>query len=320
MTRLVPLELRRFFWRRLTRVSCVGLLVVMGFAVFAIHQQASDSTPARVQERVQEQQRQCQEAQAQARQNDPAADLGCSGITAESFASDEQVGFVPLVRQGVSGLALVLAFVGYLVGAGFVAAELTTGSMATWLTFEPRRLRVFASKHVAVALGMLPVSLAALAVFVGGVYASTRLVDVVGPVSADQRGDLLGLALRTVVVTSAAAVGGAVLGTLTRHTAAALGVAIGYAILVEGFLAALITRFVPDPVPWLVQPNFQAWVSRGYTYRNLDSSACAGPGGGPACQPVERTLEFGHASLYLGVLVAVALALGAWVFQRRDVS
>src|SRR5690625_7975157 len=41
----------------------------------------------------------------------------------------------------------------------FIASEFTTGTMSTWLTFEPRRQRVYASKlgAVAVASGLLSV-------------------------------------------------------------------------------------------------------------------------------------------------------------------
>ena len=41
---------------------------------------------------------------------------------------------------------MLLALAALVLGAGFAASEFSTGSIGTWLTFEPRRLRVYGSK------------------------------------------------------------------------------------------------------------------------------------------------------------------------------
>ena len=163
----------------------------------------------------------------------------------------------------------------------------------------------------------LPVTALGAGALTLGIFAFTTSYGVAGAVSGAQAVDLAWLIVRVVVVSAAAAVGGAVLGGLLRNTAAALGVMLGYVILVEGIFAALITSLVTDPRPWLVQPNFQAWVGHDLTYL-VDS--CTNTDRGLTCEGVQRILTFGHASLYLGVIVTVFVALGAWVFTRRDVS
>ena len=315
MIRLVRVELRRLFARRLTRLAGAGVLAVVAIALFGAQQRALDATPERIQERVGLQLQQCRDAQAETRRADPTADFHCDELGASLQGAP--VEFVGLTTGLMSDLAFALAAIGFLVGAGFVAAEFTTGNLATWLTFEPRRIRVYASKLIAAALGSIPVSALGAGVLTLGVFALTTFYGVAGPVSGAQAVELAWLIVRVVVVSAAAAVGGAVLGGLLRNTAAALGVMLGYAILVEGIFAALISSLVADPRPWLVQSNFQAWVGHDLTYL-VDS--CRNTDRGLTCEGVQRILTFGHASIYLTVLVMVFTALGAWVFTRRDVS
>lgn len=55
----------------------------------------------------------------------------------------------------VQGSSYVLAFAAFLIGASFVGAEFSSGAIGNWLTFEPRRLRVYGSKLLAAATGLL---------------------------------------------------------------------------------------------------------------------------------------------------------------------
>lgn len=317
MTRLVRVELRRFFSRRLTKLACLGVLVVLAIALFGIQQQTYDSVPSRVQERTQQQIKQCESAQAGARQQDPSADFRCAEMAGQ-LEGQPTPSFVATTREAGQGLALLFAVVGFLIGATFLAAEFTSGALGNWLTFEPRRRRVYVSKMVAAALGSVPLTVVGLGLLAGGVAFVTRYYGMAGAVPADQRNSLGWLALRIVVITAASTVGGASLGGLLRNTAAALGVTLAYAVLVEGIFPALIQRLVSDPRPWLIQSNFQAWVNHGLRYY---VSPCDESGGqGMSCEGVERTLTFAHGSIYLAVLLVVFLALGGWVFSRRDVS
>ena len=45
-------------------------------------------------------------------------------------------------------------FAAFLVGASFIGAEYSTGSLANWLTFVPQRLKVYGSKVIAVVLAL----------------------------------------------------------------------------------------------------------------------------------------------------------------------
>ena len=64
--------------------------------------------------------------------------------------------------------------VAFLVAASFVGAEFTTGSLANWLTFVPRRSTVFVSKLTVVAAFSLLLGLLAAALTVAPRCSSPR--------------------------------------------------------------------------------------------------------------------------------------------------
>jgi ABC-2 type transport system permease protein len=317
MTSLTRVELRRFYARLLTRLVWAGLVVLLGLLLVNVAQQVADNTPARVQQRVAEETQACRQGQADARRTDPSADFGCDQISADALRS-AQVGFLPTTEEAMREFGPVLVLAAFLSGATFVAAEFTSGSLATWLTFEPRRRRVYASKVAAAATAVLPLAVAVLVLLVLAVYVISARNDLVGSPTGGQGGALAWSSLRVLVLTSAAAAGGAVLGALLRHTAAALGLVLAYFILVEGVFHGLITRLVADPNPWLLQPNVDAWIQNGRSYP-IDTPCLAAPGP-EGCVPVEHVITGTHAGVYLVVLLAAGVLVAGWAFTRRDVT
>jgi ABC-2 type transport system permease protein len=328
MMRLTRVELRRLFSRRLTTIAILGALVITGLLLFSSYQQAKPLSGAEMTSQrasFDEQRKQwdangpqmvqdCLTQQAEIRKSDPKADLGCSTMEPKWATWGKPVaqfsGMMPAVLTGGS---LLLAFVGFLIGAGFVAAEFSSGSMANWLTFEPRRLRVYGSKLGAAGLGLLPIAAAVLAVLTGGVWLIVGHFASTAGTTPKVWGNLAQIGGRAVVLAVAAALAGAAMGVLFRHTAAVLGIAVGYLVLVEG----VFRQALQGAQPWLLSLNFQAWLQHGAKYYPL---VCKTDGqGNYSCQGVETLLTFGHSSTYLGILVVLILGLAALVFRRRDV-
>ncbi|HEY8619813.1 MAG TPA: ABC transporter permease subunit, partial [Dermatophilaceae bacterium] len=208
----------------------------------------------------------------------------------------------------------LLAFVAFLVGAGFVAAEFSSGSMANWLTFEPRRMRVYVSKLGAAGLGLIPVTVALLGLLTAGSWLIVSHLASTAGTTAKVWGDLALMGGRAVALAVAAAVAGAAMGVLLRHTAAVLGIAVGYLVLVEGVFG----QALQGARPWLLQLNFNAWLQHGAKY--FIQTCKTDAQGNYNCQGVEKVLSFGHGSAYLGLLVVLTVGLAALVFRRRDVS
>jgi ABC-2 type transport system permease protein len=110
------------------------------------------------------------------------------------------------------------------------------------------------------------------------------------------------------------AVLGAVVGLVLRHTAAAIGLVMGYLVLVE----AVFGNFLQSAQPWLLGRNFDAFVLHDTTYYLNKCTTDAT--GNYTCDSIQKTLTFEHGAWYLGVLTLVAVVIAGVVFQRRDVN
>lgn len=329
MMRLTKVELRRLFSRRLTIIAMLGALVVTGFLLFGSYQEAVPLSGAEMTSQRasfdaaskdwaangQQQVEDCLASLPEAQKKDPKFAAPCSQMepTWASWGKPEAK-FHELMPRVLGGGALLLAFVGFLISAGFVSAEFSSGSMANWLTFEPRRLRVYASKLGAPALGLIPMTVALLGVLTAGTWLIVNHVASTTGTTAKVWVDLAQTGGRAVALVAAATLAGSAMGMLFRHTAAVLGVAVGYLILVEGVFG----QSLQGAQPWLLRLNFTAWLEHGTTYY-LESCKTDGQGN-YACEGVEKVLTFGHSSAYLGILVVFLVGLAAVVFRRRDVS
>ncbi|HQY33397.1 MAG TPA: ABC transporter permease subunit [Actinotalea sp.] len=331
MTRLVWVELQRLAARRLVLGALLATLVAIGLVLWGTAATVRPLTAAQLEEAErayalaladweengEEQVAQCREDQEREREasDDPTLDFGC-----DQMGAPERAWYVPVAPALEDTLPGVLApvtfligFMALLVGATSTAAELSSGAITTWLTFEPRRLRVYASKLLAVGAGLVPAAVLTLALLVAGVWAVHAQQDLAGTMSGADWQDTLGTTLRMLVVIVLGGVAGAAMGIWMRHTAAVLGVVVGYAILVENLLGALVPRLQPA----LVLLNVSAWVQDGAAYY---VSQCTTSSQGTSCEYVEQTLSLAQGAAYLGGLCILVVLGAGLVFRRRDVG
>jgi ABC-2 type transport system permease protein len=200
------------------------------------------------------------------------------------------------------------------IGASFVGAEFSTGAIGNWLTFEPRRLRVYGCKVLAAAIGLAPVAAVVLGIVVLGTYLIVAHLGDTSGTTGKVWADLTATGGRAVLLIALGAALGGVVGLLLRHTAAALGVAMGYLVLIEGVFAG----FLNQAQPWLVKLNFDAFVRHDTTY--YVNQCSTGSDGSYLCNSIEKTLSFEHSAWYLGILAVVLIVVGGAVFHRRDVN
>jgi ABC-2 type transport system permease protein len=329
MIRLTTVELRRLTARRLTVIGVLGVLAITALLLVATWieakpQSAEEQRAAQAQfetahqywvEHGEEDRKMC-EADWQ-KQPDPKPKLEemCSypEPTIDQFGKPRLV-FAEAMPELLLGSSYLLVFAAFLIGASFLGAEFSTGAIGNWLTFEPRRLRVYGSKLLAAAIGLAPVAAAVLALLTLGTY---LIVDQLGDTSSTTGkawGDLTATAGRAVLLIAVGAALGGVVGLLLRHTAAAIGVAMGYLVLIEGVFAGFLNK----AQPWLVKLNFDAFVRHDTTYYVNECST--GDDGSYMCTGIEKTLSFEHGAWYLGILAVVLVLLGGGVFYRRDVN
>ena len=330
MMRLTKVELRRLFARRLTWIALLGAVAFTGMMLFGVYQQAKPLSEQQLtSQRAQfdqahqswetngvQQFKDCLQSQSEAQKKNPQIDYRCNDMEPkwENWSKPETK-FADVMPSILLSWSYLIAFVGFLIGASFVAAEFTSGSMGNWLTFEPRRMRVYASKLAAAGLGLVPAIATLLGLLIGGVWLITANYGSTVEATAKVWSDLGFVAGRSAALAVVAAIVGAALGTLLRHTAAVIGTAMGYLIFVELIFSHMFQRVRP----WLLQINMEGWLKHGTTY--YQPCAAVSQGGDMfSCNQAEKFLEFGHVSAYLGLLVVFVIGLSALVFQRRDVN
>ena len=329
MIRLTGVELRRLVARRLTVIGVGAVLLLTAFLLFAIWQSARP-LPEPQQRQAQLQYEQalkdwelngakaielCKAEFEKLPDPKPRLEQFCqvNPPTIDSYGKPKTV-FTEVMPDTLVGSSYLLLFAAFLIGASFVGAEFSTGAIGNWLTFEPRRLRVYGSKLLAAAAGFVPVAVGIFAILIPGTFLIVDQLGITAGTTGEYWGDLTATAGRAVLTTAAGAALGGVVGLLLRHTAAAIGVAMGYLVLVEGVFGG----FLEKAQPWLVKLNFDAFVRHGATYSINDCKSS--PDGGYMCETIEKHLSFEHGAWYLGILAVLLIVLGGFVFTRRDVT
>ncbi len=212
----------------------------------------------------------------------------------------------------------VLGVVMFLLGATFVGHDWSTGSMSNQLLFQPRRVRVWATKALAVTL----VSLVVAAVVATAYWLS---LDLVLHLRDDPPRDGALLASlqqgwRGAAFAAAGGLGGYALTMLSRSTVFSLGAL--FAVSVAGGI--LLGTIGPDDRGTLDPTiNAQAIITDGTEYYVSVPERCYNGETRPAdpdeCdEEGERSLEQGVA--YYGVLLAGVGAASLVSFRRRDVA
>lgn len=331
MSGLVAVEARRFRYRAAVRwlalLAVVAAMAVVG-SVYAVARPPSAQALEDAEQQFAYAQQDwaengeqyvedCRAGQEQAQQSEPGADWGCDEMEPRrEMYLPVQPTFAESAGSWVSGGTLFLLLLAFAAGVTFVTAEIGSGSIATWLTFVPRRGRVYASKVVVAAGGVLVPTAVALAVVVGGAWAVATVNDAVGDLTGDLWRGLGEQVLRALAAAAVLGAVGAALGFLTRSAAGALGLGLGWLLLVD----TVTSGFLPRVTPWTLSASLQAWLDGGYTYvvlepcRPLDGVPQAG-----SCS-VERTVSLLHGGVLVAVVAAVLVALGALAFRLRDVD
>lgn len=329
--RLILVELRRYAARAGVRWLVVGMLAVVAMTAFGAWRSSAPPSQAQLDEAQQVYRQQladwqahgqervdaCRQAQSDARVNDPAADLGCDALaapTAERFLPGRTT-FAVDASGWLEQLSTFLLLLALIVGATFVAAEFGTGAIATWLTFEPRRGRVFASKAVVATVATGAIVLVVSAVAVGALWLACALRGSVGDMTPEAWSGLGDQAGRLAAAGAFAAAAGAALAFLLRHTAATLGVVVGWMVAVDGILATLLAGLRR----WTVQINLVAWLQGG-VQQDVGVTSCVSDSSGTTCNGTHLVVSMAQGGLVLlGVLVVVT-AVAVLVFRRRDVA
>jgi ABC-2 type transport system permease protein len=229
--------------------------------------------------------------------------------SAEDFLSRRPLALDQQREEGGLGLLVIVTALMLIVGATFAGADWSTGSISNQLLFEPRRLRVWGAKAVAVTLGCL----LAAAVVVAGFWLALYLVAESRDITTTGRtlGSIGWMSGRGVLLAAAAGLGGFALTMLLRSTVATVAVLFAYT---AGGEALLALAPLDRSGLWSPANNLFAWIQDGVLV--FDENIVCAPG--EQCNQ-QFTVSLAHGATYLGVLLLVTLVVSALAFRRRDV-
>jgi ABC-type transport system involved in multi-copper enzyme maturation permease subunit len=305
--RLVRVELLRILSRRILRLlaalALVGI-VTGGVVVFVRSHHPGASTGAAIRRAEQQRAiavRKCASGEFGIPEGDipPGETLQsfCEHNIGPSVSVDPEFHLTDIYGSmlGTDGFLIVLLLV---LGATFVGAEWHAGSMATLLTWEPRRLRVFVAKAAATVIIAFVATLVVLALL--GLALLPAAVVRGNTTGADGGWVLsvVGLVLRGGVLGAIAALIGLSVASVGRNTAAALGGAFAYFAVLESLIRGLRPRWQP----WLLSDNVATFL-RGH--RSYFGSFARSPTA---------------AVLWLCVITFAFAAVAVLDFRRRDVT
>ena len=121
----------------------------------------------------------------------------------------------------------LVALATFMIAGSFIGAEFSSGSISNWLSFVPRRIPVFVSKLFTITVFSALFSAVCGALTLGAAVVLAGVHDV----PLEEIGKLTALAARGLIPAVALAAVGFCVGLLARHTAAAIGVLLGYLFL-----------------------------------------------------------------------------------------
>ncbi|MBW3588037.1 MAG: hypothetical protein KY429_01285 [Actinobacteria bacterium] len=326
MTRLLLVEVRRFFARDIVRLF--GLILVGGIVLITIGSFLSSlpMTPAEAAEAdeqiranrtdMEEQILQCrnpppatEQIEMMEQQGMPPEFIERMRIDAERDRTRRECldqlqtsvnGRLIFARTYPSNIQLAIfpmALMSLAIGATLIGAEWTTGTVTTQLTWEPRRLRLFSVKALVAALGVLATFVALQALMAVSLLPGTLLRGTFAGIDRWWWEHYLDIVWRGGAVLAIACLLGFGVSGLIRNTVAAVGGLFAYLLIVENILRAV----TQDLRQWLITNNLLVAV--------LPDGSRIIP---------ERSAE--EALLLLSAYVFGILVLSGFLFWRRDVA
>ena len=218
--------------------------------------------------------------------------LDCAGIASHGVGPSFNAAAASLTGQVALGELIIVVL-----GALVITSEYSTGMIRTSLAVMPRRGVLYTAKAIVFAAVTLTISLVTsfVAFFVGQAILSSKHYNTTLAQPGVLRAVLLSAAI--VAVFGLIAYGA---GAIIRHTAGAITAILGVIFLLPALGQAL-------PNTWFA--DLERWLPGGGALSPIASSA----------PPISDHLfsAWGEFAVFSGY-AAVLLALGAWLFIRRD--
>jgi ABC-2 type transport system permease protein len=330
-------ETRRLIKRRFTKFLVIGTLAVlvaiaagMFFANHKVGPSQIAAAQAEADRNFQEQSRQAAQERQRCEAAPGTADAAnyppdCSQLYTPTRADFDPQWYMPATFEFrkefgnmVTALAALMALMAFVVGASFVGAEWSSGGMMNLLLWRPQRLKVLGTKLLALLVGLTALTTVTAAVWTGLFW---LIADQRGSVSNMTSGAWQSFVLMEVRALTLVVVAGAVgfgLASLGRHTAVALGAAIGAIIVFQFGLGTVLSlanvKFVEA---YLIPIWGMAWMNKSVKLENYDACNYSASGG---CQPDTLTITWPMAGGVLAAASVLVVGAAMWTMRSRDIT
>lgn len=336
---LARAERRRLFKRRLTRYMLLVVLLVLGavaVGTFFSNEKVGPEQIAAAEREAEEQyqralvdtqrmKEECEKAKAEGTSDTMGYPEDCTQIVAPSPGDFNPQWYMPPTFQFRTSFestiyifSAILAMFAFVVGASYVGAEWHTGGMMTLLLWRPRRLSVLFTKLgtlLATVFGLYTVLGAAWVGAFWGIAAARGTTDKV----TSGVWQSLGLTgLRGFAMVAAAAIIGFGLASIGRHTALAMGAAVGAVVVgYIGLTIALSIVGVRFQGRWLWPSYLQAWMDKRFELQDWESCSVSSFGG---CEPETYVMTWQQSGILFAVVIVAVFGAAMWTMRRRDIS
>ena len=207
----------------------------------------------------------------------------------------------------LEGLSSLVVLIGVVLGASLGGADWSVRTMATLLTWEPRRARVLLARALVVLVVVFLLTFG-VQVFFGVVFrAGVVLRGTTEGLPSHWLTHVLEVMLRTSAVAGLFSLIALAVATIARSTAGGIGILFGYLVLVEGFLANLVV--------WL--PRWLLVRAAGAIVTQAPVEQVVGQG---RFQRMEAVLTPSGAWIVVGAYVVVLLGAALAALRVRDVD
>ena len=326
---LYTAETRRLTKRRFTRFFLIGVVVLLGAIAAGMFISNQKNTPAVVAEAQAKADREYQQAVAQAETDRKACEAqpgsDCTQMwqpTREDFQAEWYMpptfDFRKNFGDMVTTLAAILAMAAFVIGASFVGAEWSSGGMMNLLLWRPQRLKVLNTKLAALLAVLTGVTVLLSALWTGIFALIANLRGTLDGMTSGAWQSYLIMEVRGLVIVLAAGALGFGLASIGRHTAVAMGVAIGVVVVLQAGLGTVLAMAQVKYIEMYLAPTWiTAWMNKSVELVDYDAP-CVGAGN--ACEQPTLTLTWQMAGV--GLVAALVLVVGTamWTLRKRDIT
>jgi ABC-type transport system involved in multi-copper enzyme maturation permease subunit len=335
---LYKAETRRLVKRRFTRyftLAALLLLVAVAVGMFFTNQKVSPATVARAQAQAEAEYQQslvdtervradCKNAAGTPNATNFPPD--CAEITPPGREQFQAEWYMPSTfdfRQGfgnmLTALAAILALVAFVVGASFVGAEWNSGGMMNLLLWRPQRVKVLGTKLAALLVGLTTLTVVTAAVWTAGFWLIASLRGSTEKMTSGAWQSFALTGLRGLILVLAVGAVGFALASMGRHTAMALGVAIGVVVVFQFGLGTVLAmagvRFLEA---YLLPSWVQAWMGKKVKLEDWESCNVTGFSG--ECTPDTMNLTWQMSGGLMAAVVVLVVGAAMWTMRSRDVT